>query len=377
MKIPHILFLFSDTGGGHRSACEAIIEALDLEFPNRLTMEMVDVFREYAPPPLNRVPEFYPPLIKMQDVWKLGYHISDGRSGQRFVSNMFWPYVRRASHRLVHDRPADLYVSVHPLLNTPVRRVTQKIGVPFMTVITDMVSVHAFWFDRQADLIITPTEVARQRGLELGINPEQLRVIGMPVADKFCRPPTDRQMLRERLGWQAEIPVIILVGGGEGMGPLGETAQAINEARLPIQLVIIAGRNRKLKADLENRDWNMPVYIYGFVTEMQDFMQAGDILVTKAGPGTISEAFISGLPIILYSRLPGQEDGNVTYVVNEGAGIWAPQPALVVNALREWLDHPEERQEAVDVCKRLARPQASRQIARLLAEKVGVERKQV
>ncbi len=74
---------------------------------------------------------------------------------------------------------------------------------------------------------------------------------------------------------------------------------------------------------------------------MPDFMRASDCLITKAGPGTISEAFIAGLPMILYSYMPGQEDGNIDYVVNEGAGVWAPRPELVVSALRRWLNDPK------------------------------------
>jgi 1,2-diacylglycerol 3-beta-galactosyltransferase len=105
---------------------------------------------------------------------------------------------------------------------------------------------------------------------------------------------------------------------------------------------------------------------------MPDYMRAADILVTKAGPGTISEAFISGLPMILYARLPGQEDGNVAYVVSNDAGIWAPSPDKVVNALRGWLASPDERERAAAACLRLARPHASREIARLLAAQVGV-----
>ena len=84
----------------------------------------------------------------------------------------------------------------------------------------------------------------------------------------------------------------------------------------------------------------IPTKIYGFVREMPEFMRAADILVTKAGPGTISEAFIAGLPMILYSRMPGQEDGNVTYVVEKGAGVWAPEADLVVDTLRSWLEQP-------------------------------------
>jgi 1,2-diacylglycerol 3-beta-galactosyltransferase len=112
----------------------------------------------------------------------------------------------------------------------------------------------------------------------------------------------------------------------------------------------------------------MPTFVYGFVQEMPEFMHAADILVTKAGPGTISEALIAGLPMVLYSRLPGQEDGNVTFVEKEGAGVWAPRPEDIVATLQKWLEKPELRQQAVQACRRLAQPQAARQIAKILVE---------
>jgi 1,2-diacylglycerol 3-beta-galactosyltransferase len=174
------------------------------------------------------------------------------------------------------------------------------------------------------------------------------------------------------MGWPQDLPIILLVGGGEGMGPLEKTALAIAEAGLPAGLVVVAGRNQGLKRRLEARAWPMPTFIYGFVREMPDFMRAADILVTKAGPGTVSEAINAGLPMILYSRLPGQEDGNVTFVIAEGIGSWAPRPEQIVNALFHWLEHPEQRARAVENCQRVARPQAARQIAKILGEKVGI-----
>lgn len=369
---PHILFLFSDTGGGHRSASEAIIEAINLEFPNQITTEMVDLFRQYAPPPLDRAPEIYPPLSRMPDLWRLGYHASDGQRRTRIVTNIVWPYIRRSLHRLLEEHPCDLIVSVHPLMNTPILRVLGKREMPFVTVVTDMVSTHSFWYDSRADMVIVPTENARQRALAMDVPSERIKVIGLPVSEKFCKPSGNTSEMRQVLGWPDDLPIVLLVGGGEGMGPLEKTAHAIEEAQLPVRLVIVAGRNRKLKNRLENHSWRIPALVYGFVREMPSFMRASDMLVTKAGPGTISEAFIAGLPIILYSKMPGQEDGNVDYVVEEGAGKWAPDPYDVVNAVQEWLDRPEKMEAAVAACNRLARPDAAFRIAHLLAEKVGV-----
>jgi 1,2-diacylglycerol 3-beta-galactosyltransferase len=99
-------------------------------------------------------------------------------------------------------------------------------------------------------------------------------------------------------------------------------------------------------------------------------MRAADYLVTKAGPGTIAEALNAELPIILYSKLPGQEDGNVTFVQEEGAGVWAPTPQLVVRALTRWISRPAERQHVIENCRRVAQPQAARLIAAAIAERL-------
>lgn len=375
--LPKIVFLFSDTGGGHRSACEAIIEALNLEFPGQYAAEMVDIFREYMPPPLDLAPDIYPRLSRMPEMWGWGYRVSDGPKRTRFVTRMVWPYVRASIYRLVNEHPCDLLVSVHQLSNAPFlqalhsRQAKGLLKIPFVAVVTDMVSTHAFWFDSRADMVIVPTDAARSRGLSMGLRPEVLHVVGMPVAERFAHPPADKMELRRKLGWPLDLPVALLVGGGEGMGPLETTARAIDDERLPLAQVIIAGRNDKLRDRLLSTSWNSPTFVYGFVRDMPDFMAAADVLVSKAGPGTISEAFIAGLPIILYSKMPGQEDGNVQFVVEEGAGVWAPSPQKVAAVMRRWIDRPHLRHQAAENSRRLARPRASREIARLLVSQIS------
>jgi len=273
--------------------------------------------------------------------------------------------------KLIRDHPADLIVSVHPLAAAPVLKALGRERVPFINVVTDLVTTHALWYHRQVDVCIVPTKAAYNRAMQCGLRPEHVQIVGLPVADRFCQLPANRQELRQQLGWPQDRKIALLVGGGEGMGPLEQNAHAIAEAGLPVGLVIIAGRNQALKARLEAYSWPIPTRIYGFVREMPDFMRASDFLVSKAGPGTISEALIAGLPLILYSRLPGQEDGNVTFVVSEGAGVWAPRPEQVVRALGQWLDDPEKYKVALAACQRLARPQAAREIARILAKWVG------
>ncbi len=367
-KKPHILFLFSDTGGGHRSATEAIIEAIQLEYGDAATTEMVDFFKSHAPLPLNKLPDWYPDMVKAPQLWGLSFKMSDGRRRARAITASMWPYVGRASRSLVKNHPADLVVTVHALANTVILKALGHNRPPFITVVTDMVSTHALWYDQRADLILVPTEKARQRAIRYTMDPEKVRVVGQPVAERYCVPAGNKESLRKKLGWEGDKIIILLVGGGEGMGPIRKIAREIAASGLDVSLVIVAGRNQRLKAHLESTDWPVPVHVYGFTRELPDFMRAADVLVTKAGPGTIAESMNANLPIILYAKLPGQEDGNVTFVVEEKVGVWAPQPEDVVQVLREWAQTPEIRLGYVENCQRAARPDASRQIARAIGE---------
>ncbi|MRR52648.1 MAG: galactosyldiacylglycerol synthase, partial [Rhodocyclaceae bacterium] len=301
-----------------------------------------------------------------------GYRVIDGRRRVRNMYYAVWPYVRTSMQRLLREHPSDMVVSVHQLPNFPVVWAMGRERRRFVTVVTDMVSTHAAWFNPRADLVIVPTSLAQERALAMGVKYEKVCVVGMPVAEKFTAATGSRAELRDQFGWPQDHPVVLMVGGGDGMGPLGQAVRAIDSARLPAFLAVVCGRNAHLVNDLEAHNWQLSHKIYGFVREMPEMMRAADVIVTKAGPGTISEAFIAGLPIILYSRLPGQEEGNVSYVVEEGAGVWAPEAGQVVSTLRTWLGNPEARERVAAASSRLARPQATRQIARLLAEQMGL-----
>jgi 1,2-diacylglycerol 3-beta-galactosyltransferase len=311
-------------------------------------------------------------MVRLPELWGAMFDISDGRPQARFVTSTFWPIARRAARRLVREHHSEMLVSVHPIANSFVLRALGKNHLPFVTVVTDLVSTHALWFDKRADLILVPTEMARQNAIQYHMSPDKVRVVGQPVSLRCSAQVGDKVQLRKRLGWPKTKKVVLVVGGGEGMGPLAETARAIDESGLDVCQVIVAGRNSKLKAKLKQQSWENPTFIYGFTQDMPDFMRAADVLVTKAGPGTIAEALNADLPIILYAKLPGQEDGNVDFVVSEGVGVWAPEPLEVVRALTRWVCRPRERREVIKNCQRAARPEAARQIARILGKQVGL-----
>ncbi len=365
---PHILFLFSDTGGGHRSAARAIIEALEIYHPGKVTTEMLDFFVEYAPPPFDMAVTTYAPMAQVPDLWELGYKLSNGKWRSKLVQDILWPYIRKSTERLVQEHPCDLFLSVHPIINTPILRALGDDHPPYMTVITDMVSTHVFWYNNKATLIMTPTEVAKLRGISIGIDPDRMEIVGQPIADKFRRPTASKSELRDKLGWPQDKTVVLIVGGGDGMGPVEETVRAVDEAGMDLVLAVIAGRNEALKNSLENADLKAQTFIYGFVDNMPDLMNAADILLSKAGPGTISEALLPGCRASFIPRC--RQETAMWIMCSMRMQGWAPTAEKVLETLRYWTENPDILQEMAATSKRLAMPDASYDIAQRIIDAV-------
>ncbi len=362
-----ILFLMSDTGGGHRAAAEAIRDALYIRYGrNQVGVTLLDVYREMMFP-MNYMPEFYPWIVNnSKSSWGLGYHVTNTHRRATVISKSMYLTSGYLLRRMVRRNPAHAVVSVHSVITRPSMSAFMAMGQrpPFISVVTDLVSTHMFWYDKRVEKCLVPTEAAYKRGLACGLWPDCLRITGLPVHPRFNQVLEAEENPREVLGWGAEKPVILVVAGGEGMGPLYETARAVNARQLDCQLVVVAGRNTLLKEKLDAAEWNQSTHIYGFVTDMPRMMRAADILVTKAGPATITEAAIAGLPMILNDVIPGQEEGNVDYVVENDAGVYAPNPEAVALHVASWLQEGKSgllrRSHAA---RRIGRPNAVWDIA--------------
>ena len=360
----------SDTGGGHRSAAQAITDALERDFPGKYDVQLVDGIARAALYPFNHMAEWYLPVINHAEVWwGFSFHSTNRRFVVRGAQPVLDTMMRRGLRHLLRAQAPDLVVSVHPLLTAPARRSLRAAHshAPFVVVVTDLFDAHAIWFDRKADLTLVATGGADATARRFGIAGEKLRVVGLPVSPKFLARGKSKTEQRTQLGLQPNLPTALLVGGGEGMGKLYEIARAVAQARLPLQLVIIAGRNTALKDKLNATEWEIPVCIQGFVNNMPDWMLASDVLITKAGPGTIMEGLACGLPVLLTGFLPGQEEGNVTFVEQSGVGVMRQEPADLAATLGEWLapDNDALARYAARA-REMARPAAALDIASIL-----------
>lgn len=358
----------SDTGGGHRAACEAIQDALHLRYADRVAVDMVDVFRDYSPFPYKYMPEAYPLIIKYgKTSWGVSYELSNTRRRARIMADGMYVVMERGLKKMYAEHPADVVVCAHSLLTRPSRMALHARGsehAPFVAVVTDLVSTHMFWYDRRSDLTLVPTQPAYERGLAARIPPGKMHVTGLPVHPKFTEGLADKAVARRELGWDADRTAVLIVGGGDGMGPLYKTARAIDALDARTQIAVVAGRNKALKEQVDATNWRQMVHSYGFVNNMPLLMAAADVLVTKAGPATICEACIAGLPVIMYDAIPGQETGNVEWVVSNRAGVFAPSPRETADVLASWLaEGPDGLARRAENARALARPNAVWDIA--------------
>jgi 1,2-diacylglycerol 3-beta-galactosyltransferase len=365
--MPHILFLMSDTGGGHRAASRAIEAALQERHAGQFTTELVDVWKDYTPFPFNTAPQSYSRWVNASpSSYSAYFWVGDRLFRQRQWSQLYCEQMFPRMKHMYHSHPADVIVCVHSVFVRPAVYALRKLGLtmPFITVITDYALPTVLWYDPKVDRCLVPTEPAYKRGLSLGMQPSQMVLTGAPVHPKFTKVTPTKEEARRELGWSSHLPVVLLIGGGDGMGPLVATARAIDAQPSDCQLVVVAGRNAAMKAALDAVPWRRPTRIYGFVNNMQVFMRAADLLITKAGPATITEAALLGLPMVLSGAIKYQESPNVDYVVSQGAGIDAPGPKRTAEAVESLLaGGGSALRKLAAGAKKLAQPDAIWKIA--------------
>ncbi len=340
--LPRIAILMAHTGGGHLSAARSLAEALDA----RARVTIISLVDDYVDFPWNAMSVAYGPWVNYAPwLYHLIYRAFDSRKRVEFTYRAAYPLVRReVAAAFAPDWP-DVVVTVHPLQTEIPLRVLRELGnpAPFITVVTDPVTPPVAWFCPEVDLTIVATEPAKRTAMECGVPADRIRILGLPVRQAFAsiwgRP---KPGARAQLGLDPDRPMALLTGGGAGIGKLLPLARAIArslaKASHGAQMAIIAGRNQILKKQLQSAPWPVPVKVLGFVEDMPNWLAAADLLITKAGPGTLAEATCAGLPVIITGHIPGQEDGNVTWLEQHGAGIYAREPervgALVSELLR-------------------------------------------
>jgi len=371
-----ILMLMSETGGGHRASAQALEAAFEALHPGEIEITTVDFWVNVAGFPFNNFPRQYTYLAKRPLLWKFFYHWAQFPPTRWLTESAFSVFCFAKVRKYFERHSPDLIISVHPLVNTLSLSVLQYMAAiherpmpPYMVVVTDLGGAHPTWFDARSDLTYVPSDPLKSVALGLGLDVERVRLFGLPIRPTFWQENRSRSELRHELGMAQDIPAVLLVGGGDGVGGLGAIASAIatqigkEVGSSGGQLIVVTGKNKKLLNQLQARSWPIPVVLKGFVNNMSEWMSACDIICSKAGPGTIAEAWIRGLPIIITGFLPGQEEGNVQLVTDSGSGEYHSKPEMIGKTAAKWVGDPELRGAIAGRARSLGRPKSSCQIA--------------
>ncbi len=352
---PRIDLIFFDAGGGHRASAAGLRSILeqqgrpwDARTVNlREVLEPIDFIRKVT---RVRVEDFYNRMLRH------GLTLGTGpmlRMVQSLIRRMHAQATAMLERHWTRS-PSDLVVSLIPNFNREIfeglRSADRALGrppTPVVTIMTDLADYPPhFWIERQEQYLICGTEAAMNQALAMGYPRERVfRTSGMIVRPEFYnRPPIDLEGERTRLGLRPDLPTGLVMFGGYGSRQMLTIAKRVAAAGLRTQLIFMCGHNDQLRQRLSELKLPFPFHIEGFTQDIPHFMQIADFFVGKPGPGSISEALVMGLPVIVErnSWTMVQERFNTDWIVENQLGVVLHTFAEVAAGILPMLD-PDRR----------------------------------
>ena len=370
-----VLILTCDSGGGHRSVADALAGALEHLYPGGYRFHIKDIMADCFAFPLSTAGGAYGPVVnRLPRAWGLLWHSTNGKRRSPLLLRLVAPLAYGKLTRILGDTQPEIIVSTHPWSNHLPAWLLQRLNlsIPLVTVVTDPVSIHHWWLCPEVDLCLVPTEQAQRQAIAAGLPPQKVRIVGLPVGLEFIGELSDKREARRRLGLAPETPTILVTGGGDGMGSVFPAARAVARTAPDIQLVVVAGRNQALKGRLEAISLGVPTTVVGFVDNMAELMSAADLLITKAGPSTISEALARGLPMVISGALRGQEEGNVDWALKTGAAMLTTNAQELTSVIQSLLrDGRHALTRMAEKARQAATPEAALLAAKLIDQVAG------
>ncbi len=372
-----VLFAISDTGGGHRSAAVALGAALDAVSGGTISHETVDFLKVTGVPLIRSAPTLYDHLsTRWLRFYDFTFQITNGVRRVDMLSRLIYPRARRNVARALQKYQPRLVVVTHPLVHRIVRAAQRVYRLPpfrIITVVTDLVTLHAAWTYPRVDLCLLPTDEAYDLMRRRGMKPERMVRTGFPVHPKFAEYDRSQAEARRELAVSEDRFTVLITGGGVGSGNVRQLVYDLEQAYPEKQLLVVTGKNRALYEDLTSNRRHSHSHIYGFVNNMEVLMAASDIVITKAGPGTLMEALVMRRPVIVTEAVGMQERGNIDFVLNHELGTFCPSLERIVAAVDELTD----QRRYADIVSHLSDAvpcDGSTQIAHIILEQLaGIE----
>ena len=375
-RIPKILIISSDTGGGHRSAAAAIVAGvqkfLDSESYAIRVVRAIEESHHLA----DKLVRLYNWLLRNRQHWMKYYYWFINRirpDTREFFHKRCVGYVRGLFERWCPH----IVVSVHPLTQHIFGRVLKELNladrVPLVSVVTD--PCYGFWKGWACDavtLYLVASEDARRQLIDYGVAPERIKISGMPVHPKFAYPGEEAaQAARRALGLDPEKFTVFVNAGWIGGGNIPQIFRELVQGELDVQAIFLAGKNEDLRAAAETiaLDAPFPIKVIGYSDEIEQLMSAANVMISKLGGLTTFEALACRVPIIadvITEPMP-QEAGTAKLIAQRGAGVMLSRASDVVGEVRRMMEDEVHYSRMRAATANLALPNATRYIVEEIA----------
>jgi processive 1,2-diacylglycerol beta-glucosyltransferase len=375
-RVPKILIISSDTGGGHRSAAAAIVAGVQKFWESDSSAVRVVRAVEESHHLSAKLVSIYNWVLKNKQHWMkyLFWCVNRMRPEARgFLYRRSLEYI----HGLFERWCPHVVVSVHPLTQHAFARVLKELGlagkIPLVTVVTD--PCYGFWKGWACDdvtLYLVASDEARQQLVDYGVRPERIKVSGMPVHPKFELPDErSAQAARSALGLDPEKFTVFVNAGWVGGGNIPQIFRELVRGELDVQAIFLAGKNEELRTEAETlaATAKFPVKVIGYSDQVEQLMHAANVMVSKLGGLTTFEALACRVPIIADATTPPmpQESGAASLIATRGAGVLLKQTRDIVPVVRRMVEDSRYYSGLRAATAGLAFPDSTRRIVEEIA----------
>lgn len=316
-----ILILSESFGMGHTKAAESIKEGLKI-YNSNYKIEVIELGAFLKPSFNLLLTEMYLKIIRYSPkIWGVIYNKVKHNSLNSRFEYILYKIIYTQTLNILESFKPDLIITTHPFPTAIIARINRlnNLRIPIHTVLTDY-GVHGAWINNGVDYYYVPSTDSKEQLIQLGVMSNKIYVTGIPVHPKYWR-KYDKRQIRNKLNLKDRL-TILFMGGGLGIGIKSNFIEKLIIANPELQVIIVTGHNKNLFNVLKERFVEESnVHIFGFVNNIDELMDASDLLVTKPGGITTSEAILKNLPIILINPLPGQEEENMKYITSNNYGI--------------------------------------------------------
>jgi len=366
-----VMLVHGSHTGGHRSAAESVKKVLDMmpnveaEVINTLDFSGGESVKNAQVAATNFVMNKLSPLRgwafrKSFEGNPLMYWL--GNTAMKFKSWMSQSFLTK-----IQQEKPDVILSCHSPMNSMLSHWKEKglIDVPLHSVVTDY-RVHRMWAQNRVDHYYVASEQTKNELAGFGIDKEKIEVSGIPIKPDFAKTEKPAKAeLREKLGIDPELPVVLMMGGSLGLGPFSDMAKALAGLETPVQMVCITGKNEAKKAELEElgKTLSMPMKVLGYAGNVNEWMDACDLIISKPGGLTTSEIFAKKIPMIILDPMPGLEEMLIPTIVGTGGAVSAKTPEEGAKAAEEFIRNPATRAQFEQNLEKAGKPFAAFDVA--------------